>query len=317
VSAGEVSLDNYTSAPIHIAFKYEGGYTSAATSTTTFRVDNVLVKGGDKGPQPYNAIYTYNGTAWVPHANTAVALNPSDYSDMGVSALTASTAPNYLPNFLTAKFPYAQEGAVKAVVYGSKAGNPKEAVEEYKYMAGVWTPTAVTKKTEQYALSSQGWGFDPTIVLTLKRVSGNEPNLLKFVEYVRTQMPDKWFPKNTYTNEEHYYGFNAYYAEIVYGNDRTLYGDPAILNCKTDEEKYALFDQRVEEAFPIFARVNYPEMPTHVSGVEQLLKVRIEHYFSASDRRYFEHTLKCIKSGAGESDPAEYEYVGREQIPAL
>jgi hypothetical protein len=45
--------------------------------------------------------------------------------------------------------------------------------------------------------------------------------------------------------------------------------------------------------------------------------VRIEHYFSSSDRPYFEHTLKCIKSGTGESDPAEFEYIGKEQIPEL
>ncbi|MDR2449387.1 MAG: hypothetical protein LBD52_05440 [Prevotellaceae bacterium] len=272
----------------------------------------------DKGPQPFNAIYTYNGTAWAPYENT-IALNPADYDAMGVSGLTAATAPNYLPQLLAIKFPYTQEGTVKTVVYGSKTGNPGGLAAEYQYTAGVWTPmAAVVKKTEQYVFSSQGWMFDPTITLTLKRVSGgNEPNLMKFVEYVRTQTPDKWFPKGTYTNEEHYYGFNAYHAQVVYGNDRTLYGDPAIKACTSNDEKYALFDERVEEAFPVFARLNYPTMQTHVSGVEQLLKVRLEHYFSSSDRRYFEHTLKCVKSGTGESDPAEFEYVGREQIPAL
>jgi hypothetical protein len=41
------------------------------------------------------------------------------------------------------------------------------------------------------------------------------------------------------------------------------------------------------------------------------------HYFSGSNQPYFEHTLKCIKSGTGESDPAEFEYIERKEIPAL
>jgi hypothetical protein len=327
-SAGTMDLSNYAGKTIYIAFLYEGGYPdlpeTTNAKTTTYQIDNVVIKGVDKNappmlpanPQPNNAIYAYNGTAWAPYANTAVVLNPSDYGAMGASSLTATTAPNYLPNFLAAKFPYAQEGTAKAVVYGSQTGNPGGLAAEYQYAAGAWTPTAVTvKQTEQYVVSSQGWMFDPTIVLTVRRGAATE--VQNFITYIQNSMPDKWFPYTGRTNEDHYYGFNAFYGEIMYDGTRTTYGDPAIGACATNEDKYALFDKRVEEAFPIFARINYPEMQTHVSGVEQFLKVRIEHFFSTSDRRYFEHTLKCIKSGTGESDPAEFEYIGKEQIPAL
>jgi hypothetical protein len=325
-TAGSIPLNAYTGS-IFIAFRYDGDGTTTPQKSTTYQIDNILVEGtpttaGSGGPepnpQPNHTIYTYNGTAWAPYANTAVVLNPVDYDAMGTPTISATIAPNYLPNFLSVKFPYAQEGTTKAVVYGSKTGNPGGNAAEYQYTAGAWTPTAVVvKKTEQYVVSSEGWMFDPTIVYTARRVSGGNPEILKFVTYIINNMPEKFYQRGTYVNEEHYYGFDAYYAEIHYDNNRTLYGDPAIAACTTNEEKYALFDARLEEAFPIFAQVNFPTLQTHVSGVEQFLKVRLMHYFSGSNQPYFEHTLKCIKSGTGESDPAEFEYVGKKEIPSL
>ena len=318
--AGEMDFSAYAGKKVYVAFVYTGnGIGNAAT--TTYQLDNIKrtetkssMNVTSSGVQ--YAVYQFDGAAWQAVAVSAniLALQPEDYVTMGLSNLTAVQAPNYLPVLLSQKFPFAQEGSERIVVF--RTSSSANYADKYTFTAGKWTPPATSEmRTEQYVVSPQGWIFDPTVVLTVKRYV-NTDAVQKFIDYVRNGMEGKWFPYPGRVNEEHYYGFNAYYGEIVYDNNRTLYGDDEIKNLATNEEKWALFDERVEIAFPIFASVNYPDMQTHVSGVEQLLKVRIEHYYSSSDRRYFEHTLKCIKSGAAEA-PAEFEYIGKEQIQSL
>jgi hypothetical protein len=331
-SVGSADLSSYTGGTVYIAFRYDGDATSDPKKTTTYQIDNIKVEstassssGPAPTPQPYNAIYTYNGSAWVAYSSSAIVLNPADYDAMGVSSLTATTAPNYLPQFLAGKFPYAQEGTLRTVVYGSKTGNPGGNAAEYQLASGVWTPTAASiKKTEQYVVSTEGWLFDPTIVVIFKKTSGDNPQIQKFIDYVRTEMPTKWYQRGTYTNEEQYFGFNAYRWAITYGTDRTENGDSDIKDLasqKKYKELFQLYEERSKEAWPIWAKLNYPDLKTHVSGVEQKIVTRIEHRVfglpSEYPTEYYEYTLKCIKSGTGDSDPAEFEYVGREQIPGL
>jgi hypothetical protein len=319
-TAGETEFSPLAGKKLHLAFKYAGDGRNNV-STTTYQLDNIKMAEIKRSMNVASstvqyAVYLFNGTAWQAVAASAniLALQPEDYATMGITNLTVAQAPNYLPALLSQKFPFAQEGSEKTVVFRTSAS--ANYADKYTFTAGKWTPPAASEmRIEQYVVSSQGWIFDPTIVLTVKRYV-NTDAVQKFIDYVRTELEGKWFPYPGRINEEHYYGFNAYYGEIVYDNNRTLYGDDEIKNLATNEEKWALFDERVEIAFPIFAGVNYPDLQTHVSGVEQLLKVRIEHYYSSSDRRYFEHTLKCIQSGAA-GVPAEFEYVGKEQIPGL
>jgi hypothetical protein len=321
-TAGEMDFSAYAGKKVYVAFKYAGnGIENVAT--TTYQLDNIKVAETKSSMNVASsavqyAVYLFNGTAWqavVAASANILVLQPEDYAAMGgLTNLTTAQAPNYLPVLLAQKFPFAQEGSEKTVVF--RTSSSANYADKYTFTAAKWTPAAASEmRTEQYVVSSQGWIFDPTIVLTVKRYV-NTDAVQKFIDYVHNEMEGKWFPYPGRVNEEHYYGFNAYYGEIVYDNNRSLYGDDEIKNLTTDAEKWALFDERVEIAFPIFARVNYPDLQTHVSGVEQLLKVRIEHYYSSSDRRYFEHTLRCIQSGTAAS-PAEFEYVGKEQIAGL
>jgi hypothetical protein len=324
-SSDIMDFSAYAGKKVYIAFKYAGNGVGNV-ATTTFQIDNIKVAEIKSAMSiasfaPQYAAYTFNGTAWTPVAASAniLLLQPEDYVAMGFTGanpyLSAAQATAYLPIFLSQKFPFVAEGTEKTLVYKS-AATANNAVK-YTFTAGEWTvPAATEMRTEQYVVSSQGWMFDPTVTLAIVR-NVTTSLIQTFITYVQNEMSDKWFPKGTYTNEEHYFGFNAYYGQIGYGSDRVLYGDPAIKALSDNNEaRWALFDERAAIAFPIFARLNYPLLQTHVSGVEQLLKVRIEHYFSNSDRRYFEHTLKCIKSGSAGS-PAEFEYIGKEQIEAI
>lgn len=319
-TSGEMDFSAYAGKKVYVGFKYAGnGIGNVAT--TTYQLDNIKMAENKSSMNVASstvqyAVYQFNGTVWQAVAASAniLALQPEDYAAMGLTNLTTAQAPNYLPALLSQKFPFAQEGNERTVVF--RISSSANYADKYTFTTGKWTPTATSElRTEQYVVSSQGWIFDPTIVLTIKR-NVNTDAVQKFIDYVHNSLEGKWYPYPGRVNEEHYYGFNAYYGEIVFDNNRTLYGDDEIKNLATNEEKWALFDRRVEIAFPIFAGVNYPDLQTHVSGVEQLLKVRIEHYYSSSDRRYFEHTLKCIQSGAS-GTPAEFEYIGKEQIPSL
>ncbi|MDR3297219.1 MAG: DUF5017 domain-containing protein [Prevotellaceae bacterium] len=319
-SSDTLDLSSYVGKKIRIGFKYAGnGIGNVAT--TTYQLDDITVSEVTQAWTIANkatryAAWQYDGTVWKEAAaSSIIVLQPDDYTAMGVgSYLSTTQAPSYLPIFLALKYPYAQDGNTLTLVF--KSSSTACYAETYTFTAGAWAAVSQTEtRTEQYVMATTGWMFDPTIVRTIKRYDTDD--VQKFITYIQTEMSDNWFPYTGRTNEDHYYGFNAYYGEIMYDGTRSTYGDDSIRACETNDEKYALFDQRVKEAFPIYASLVYPTLQTHVSGVEQLLKVRIEHYFSSSDRRYFEHTLRCIVSGTGEANPAQFEYVTNEQIPGL
>jgi hypothetical protein len=327
--AGDMDLTAYVGKKIYVAFRYLGnGVDNSAT--TTYQIDNVKVADVKTSMNiassaiQYGA-YQFDGSAWkiAPASDNIVLLQPDDYTAMGVSNLSTTTAPTYLPALLSQKYPFAQEGNTRTVVFRTSSSNY---ADDYIFTAGQWKQLYVAEdKTEQYVVSTQGWMFDPTIVLTLKTPPSNNAMIQKTIDYIHYVLDggDKWYPRGTYENEEHYYGFSAYYAEFVYSisgsSARVSYADPEIKDLFAAGDLTALYakmDERAKEGMLLFAMVNYPTAQTHVSGIEQILKVRLIHYYTG-ETRYYEHTMKCIKSGTGDSNPAEFEYVGMEQIPGL
>jgi hypothetical protein len=325
-SAGNADLTAYAGKKVYVAFKYTGDGRGNVASTT-FQLDNIKISEekvtmtvGGTGIQ--RGVYQFTSGQWRSAGSNIIMLQPADYSAMGIGTyMTTANAPNYLPQFLALRFPYAQEGTVYTIVYKTSSSNYYNA-DEYLLTGGLWAQVSlVSTRTEQFVFASWaagGWLFDPTVVQVIDRVSGNEPTLMKAIDYIHYQTPDRWYQKGTYINEEHYYGLNAYYAELQYGNDRITYGDPAIVALQGDDNaRYALFDKRVAEIMPIFASLNYPEMKDNVSGIQQVLKIRILRYYSSSRQDYVEITLNCVKSGTGESNPAQFEFVSMEVVPTL
>jgi hypothetical protein len=333
--AGTMNFAQYAGKKVYVAFKYAGNGVGNV-ATTTYQIDNVKIAETKSTMNVASSVvqygaYQFDGSAWKEVAASAniVVLQPDDYTAMGVSNLSTTTAPNYLPVLLSQKYPFAQEGNARTVVYRTSSSNY---ADDYIFTAGQWTfVSGVVDKTEQFVFSNIGWLFDPTVILTL--IDRSDVKVQKFIDYIHYEHPDKWYPREAasagsstytenghhyYSNEDHYYGFNAYYAEIMYDPTRLVNGDAEIKALAGNSDAlYAFYDQRLEEALPIFAALTYPTMQSQVSGVDQMLKIRVQHYFSTADRRYFEHTLQCVKSGTSEAAPAEFEYIGREQIPGL
>ena len=316
-NAGIADLTAYAGKKVRIAFKYNGDGRTAAVrgtdpiKTTTYQIDNIKVSEvkvalSVASTEKQYAAYTFNGTVWAPAASSFVALQPADYTSMGLSYVTSTNAPLYLPQLLSQKFPFAQEGNVKTAVYKSGSNVTYAGATQLTFTKGIWVPyTFKSERTEQFIFTKDGWVFDPTINLALVKVTGDNPYIMKFIDYVRTKTPEKFFQKNTYINEEHYYGFSAYYAEIVCTADRTTYGDAAIKALTTDAAKNALFLDRVKEAMPIFTQLNFPNLTTDVSGIQQNVIITIITYYSSSRIGNLTIKMKCTKSGTT-SAPAEY-----------
>lgn len=236
--------------------------------------------------------------------NVDYALMGTDLNQPGVKNNFTSTMSvmTYLNNFLKLKCPYAATNDIKMVKYAYYDSN-KATKKQYRILTfdgQNWIPTP-----DQFMVKENKWVYDPTITLSLKQVSGNNPYIMKFIDYLRTTTPDKFYQKNTYINEEHYYGFSAYYAQVTYTADRTTYGDAAIKALKTDVDKYALFNQRLKEAMPLFTQLNFPSLQTNVYGIQQYVVVTITSYYSSSKSGLLTIKMKCTKSGTS-TTPAEY-----------
>jgi hypothetical protein len=317
-NAGIADLTAYKGKKVRVAFKYSGDGRSATDrgtdplKTTTYQLDNIKVSETKvalsvASSEKQYAIYTFNGSSWTAAATSSfVSLQLADYTALGLPYISSANAPLYIPQLLSLKYPFAQEGNVKTAVYKSGSNVTYAGATQYTFTKGVWVPNSFkTTKTEQYIFSNSGWVFDPTIKLALVRVTGDNPYIMKFIDYIRTKTAEKFYQKGTYVNEEHYYGFSAYYAQIICSADRTTYGDPAIKALTTDAAKYVLFLDRVKEAMPLFTQLNYPDLKTDVSGIQQYVIFTIASYYSSSKAGTLTIKMKCTKAGTG-TTPAEY-----------
>jgi hypothetical protein len=238
-------------------------------------------------------------------------LTTADYALMGTGASQPGQFNNmssvmpvlkYLDIFLKLKCPYAVTGNVKVVSYLYYDSN-KSTKKQYRILTfngSNWTATS-----NQFINIDPTWLYDPTIRIPLVKGSPNNLYIMVFIDYIRANMPDKFYQKGTYVNEEHYYGFSAYYPEIICTGDRTTYGDDSIKALKTADEKAAFFKQRIAQAMPLFTKLNFPLLQTDVSGIQQYVVWTIPSYYSSSKQGVYTMKMKCIKSGTT-SSPAEY-----------
>jgi len=228
------------------------------------------------------------------------ASQPGQYNNMS----SAMPVLYYLNGFLKLKCPYAVVGATKVVSYLYYDSN-KTTKKQYRILTfngQNWTATS-----NQFINVDPAWLYDPTIRVPLVKGSPNNLYIMAFIDYIRVNTPEKFYQKGTYINEEHYYGFSAYYPELICTGDRFAYGDDSLKAIKTatDAIKAAFFKQRIAQAMPLFTQLNFPLLKTDVSGIQQYVIWTIPSYWSSSKVGTYTMKMKCIKSGTS-SSPAEY-----------
>lgn len=269
---------------------------------STFKITYNNVDNGDTLSIPAASRFTLTDADYISMGSNAN--QPGQFKEIS-SVMSAMT---YLNQYLKIKCAYAQTNDVKVVSYLYYDSN-KVAKKQYrilKFDGQNWISA-----TDQYINNGTTWLYDPTIVVPLVKGSPNNLYVMAFINYLILHKddavnPTHWYPKGTYVNEEHYYGFSAYYPEIICTADRTTYGDAAIKAATTNDAKYALFAQRVREAMPLFTQVNFPLLQTTVSGIQQYVIFTIPSYYSSSKTGLYTIKMKCIASGTT-SSPAVYE----------
>jgi len=272
----------------------------------------VYADNGSTMKATYNNINIGDTTAIL--AANRFTLTNADYAQMGLGSnndfSSTSNVLYYLNTFLKIKTPYAVANDVKVVSYLYYDSN-KTTKKQYrilKFDGQNWNGA-----TDQYINNGKVWLFDPTIYVPLVKGSPNNLYVMTFINYLilhKTDAvnPTPWYPKLTYVNEEHYYGFSAYYPEIIMTADRTTYGDDSIKALKVNDDKYVLFRKRVAEAMPLFTQLNFPLLQSTVSELQQYVVFTIPSYYSSTKSGLFTIKMKCVVSGTT-TKPAVYEVV--------
>jgi hypothetical protein len=275
-----------------------------ADANSTFSATYNNVDNGDTLSIPATSRFTLIDADYISMGSGVN--QPGQYKEIS-SVMSAMT---YLNQYLKIKCPYALTNDVKVVSYLYYDSN-KVAKKQYrilKFDGQNWISAS-----DQYINNGTQWLYDPTIYVPLVKGAPNNLYVMAFINYLILHKddatnPTKWYPKGTYVNEEHYYGFSAYYPEIICTIDRTTYGDAAIKALKTDADKYVLFKQRVTEAMPLFTQLNFPLLQSTVSGLQQYVVFTIPSYYSSSKIGLYTIKMKCTVSGTA-TVPAVFEVV--------
>lgn len=313
-SAGTLDLKKYIGKKVYISFRYIGDDTSTPKKTTTYQIDNVKVYNLKPGvavkkSELVYASYEYNGTAWSKTADTKISLQPTDYTTMGVTYLSTAAAPQYLSKYLKLKFPYAQDGASKVIIY--KTSKTACYADTYVHSAAKqeWAVNNfIETRTDQFVFANvdgvKQWIFDPTFESVLSKA-----DFQLVVEYVRVnQAVDN--PKlynTTYKNAEYYYGFSANYPNITY-RDKDRTNDPLYPISGSSQEKEDFCNKRTVEGLQVFLGIKYPDATPLTSGVVQMAKLTVPVYsshISTTTTENWTYTFECTGN-------KEWKFIQRE-----
>lgn len=257
-----------------------------------------------------NAVYVFNGSRWEAAGSDIVVVNPSDYDEMGLTYgnFSGTQAQEYLPVFLSRRYPYAQADDVKYVVYKFYAsGSTTYTCSQFTYDGSKWYDSiaadGLRTVTNQFVRRDGKWQLDPSIELTLP-AGRNQPLSTWFyqacVDWVLANVTDGDKYVTSYGNNDYYTGASAYQGNIDLraGSARAQYS--AAYEGMTDEQIVALMKSRFEnEVGPGVLGVLYPNVAP-VGGFEPTVTIHFYSYngtstvpgvivFKAVDKGKFEY----------------------------
>ncbi len=310
-SAGDMDFKGYAGKKVYVAFKYTGNGIDNS-KTTTFQIDNVKISElktakSVKNTIKQDGVFQFTSGKWATAPSNILIVQPADYTIMGVTYLTAATAPNYLPQYLSQKYPYAQQGTTYAVVYKSGTGNTYYA-DEYTFNAGKWAPnTFIETRIDQFVVSDSGWVFDPTLYVTMKKGKAETDDYMILVNYVKTVIqptnPTKYSKiVNSYGDSEYYYGASGNFGNMSLRNADRL-NDPDYAALTTDADKQAFLNKRVQEGLGVYLTLKYPTSTPQVSGIDVYAYVTTDIYNGAST------TPTIFKYQCIEANPSKWQYI--------
>lgn len=298
-NVGKAALEAYNGKTIYVAFRYVGEGPKAAT--TTVQLDNVTVSSAvlsQTNEQPANALYKFDGTNWKPETDSRlVVVAPADYDAMGSPGshdnFSASDAPeNYLPQFLTQKFPYAQEGDSKVVIY--KYYNKETTIEadEYLFAEGHWAlnTNVELKEKVNFVQNGTAWMFDPTVIKSLA-----SEDYLILENWVKANKAAGYMDQK-YGNSEYWFGGSSYYLNFNIQLSKRRSNDPDGVVPADDAEAEAYLMSMVQQGIELILATEYPNAAAQVSGIDCYYVITVKIYNGLETLPYT-YTFKGLGNG--------------------
>ena len=285
---------------------------TAAVSTLALKV---------KSEKRY-AYFKYNGTAY--ESTDIVAVQPQDYTAMGQNYgnFTHPTQDNYLPQFLSEKYPYAQLDDKLYVGFRCYAGGATSwKVDEYVFN-GQWTKTIYfADKTDQFRKQDSQWLVDRTLELDFTNTSSADtkafyqycvnwvydfkdvpmgaPARDNAGEIISTEIvlidgnkPAGNYWVSNYGNNEFYTGASAYYGNMDWRPSAVKSGFAAAgMGDLTDDEILAKLKENTAEVFAEVLGYVYTELTA-----DDYKKVIIKVYAYGPNKNY-SLTFNVVEQG--------------------
>lgn len=250
--------------------------------------------------------YQFNGSEWEA-VEDVMYLSDADYDSMGsgpgkYNNFSSSAKPeNYLPQFLSQTYPYAQEGMVMAVVYKYYSSGVKTYADEYTFIDGAWSIyNPVEEMTDQFINVGDKWIFDPTVKFTMEAA-----DYQLIVDAINANSETQYLVDRG--NSEYYYGASAYYTNFDLRVSKRTTGDFAqeAFTSLSTEDAVELTYTRMTEAVGIMLTAKFPNAVAQVSGVDVLYVVTVATYENDLSRGKYTVTYQCTQSGPN----AEFTFV--------
>ena len=225
MASGDIDITAYTGI-YYIGYYYFGN--GGSGNSTTYQLDNFDVSYMDisttvSDTETRFAYLVYQGGVWtIDNTQSFYQLTDQDYTDMGKTTLAAVDAPNYLPQLLSQKFPYAQQDDKKVVVY--KISSTAENADVYIFSNGAWTPETFTEtRTDQFQKIDGAWAYNPSVTINLPQKKD-----ATIIAYYQAAVDWVWenidIPAGataqgqgyvtSYGNNDYYGGMSAYYPDV-------------------------------------------------------------------------------------------------------
>ncbi len=192
---------------VHVALKYS----STDSDSPRWRVQDFAIRttGFSGDTETLSAYYKYSDGSWD-DVDGVYYLSTADYDSMGTGSgqpgqfnnFSGSVLPeNYLPQFLSINYPFAQEGDELFVIYRFFGGSGVGTVTKgnlYTFQSGVWSPTIsslqfglengiwVPDNTIRYTLNGGDYGLVASSLLTEEGYEAAAANLDNFGNFNRT-----------------------------------------------------------------------------------------------------------------------------------
>lgn len=263
------------------------------------------------------AVYQFDGSNW--NATDVAIVSPVDYEKMGLTNPNFSSSANpdnYLPQFLSLNYPYAQNETVKAVAYHYYSGETTSlSVMEYKFEGGQWIKaTSAIPVTDQFVKSNGEWKYNPSVVLTLT-AGRSQPEISVYyqaiVDWVWENIDQKELGVTTKgqgyvtsfaapTGSEYYFGATAYQNNIDLRPGKFLEQYAKGYEGMSDEQISSLVMERLPKAFEVALEAVHSAVAP-IDGVDITYTVKFAIYDGLSTK-YWQSVYKVVGIG-------DFEYV--------